>query len=556
MEPEQIAVRIAIGFRGFRRSFKSATRRAGARFESRDWDSLQRDQLERIDAYGIAVDRTIEDVSSSGFSVHDRRTWSEARTMFRSDHLDDPYREIAETFFNSVARRLFLTKGIDPAVEYLDGPTSPMVADRSEILRGYIATGDTVVLLEELLRDCRFHASWSDLTSDLDVGSERLPDGPGTVEVIDALFYRGKGAYLVGRWAAEDRAVPFALAIRHERAGLRLAAVLTGEDDLAILFSYTRAAFMVAVDHPAALVAFVRELLPNRQPSEVYASIGFRKQAKTERYREVASYLNRSSDTFVRARGTPGLVMIVFTLPGFDVVFKVIRDRFPPQKSVTPDGVAQRYRLVSRHDRAGRLVEAQHFVDLQLPAQRFAEDLLDELVTEASRSVTVANGEVTLAGVYVERKVVPLDVYLRSASDDEAARVVIDYGTAIKNLAASNIFPGDMLLKNFGVTSRGRVVFYDYDEIGMLMDYRFRELPDSGDPWEDMSETPVFGVGAHDVFPEELERFLGLGQDLRDAFSEHHADLFGTEFWNGIQDRIASGETIEILPYLRSRAIE
>jgi isocitrate dehydrogenase kinase/phosphatase len=554
--PEQVAVRVAIGFRGFRRAFKSITSRAGARFESRDWASLQRDQLERIDAYGLAVDDTIAELFTMGFTVEDRDTWSAARAMFRADHVSDPYHVIAETFFNSVARKLFGTKGIDPHLEFLAPAVRPVVDPTPMVSRSYVTEGNRMDLLDTLLRDCRFHASWSDRTRDLELGADRLPRGPARVDVVDSLFYRGKGAYLVGRFVTATEAIPFALAIRHQRTGLRLAAVLTGEDDLAILFSYTRAAFLVAVDHPEALVDFVRQLLPTRHPSAVYASIGLRKQAKTEQYREIASYLRASGDVFVRAAGTPGLVMIVFTLSGYDVVFKVIRDRFPPQKQVTPTEVMERYRFVSRHDRAGRLVEAQHFVDLRLPVGRFDSDLLEELTTEASRTVRVSGGDLNLGTVYVERKVRPLDIYVREAPPEEASRVVVDYGTAIKNLAASNIFPGDMLLKNFGVTSRGRVVFYDYDEIGMLTDYRFRAFPSSDDPFDDLAETPAYGVGPHDVFPEELPRFLGLTSAQRRAFDGFHRDLFTPDFWTAIQERISSGETIEILPYVRSRSLE
>jgi isocitrate dehydrogenase kinase/phosphatase len=382
-----------------------------------------------------------------------------------------------------------------------------------------------------------------------------MPAVPDRVEVIGQLFYRGKGAYLVGRMFHGDDETPFALAIRHRRSGLRLGAVLVGEEDMSILFSYTRASFLVSVDVPRELVAFLSELLPWRKAAEIYASIGFRKQSKTERYRDLARYLQTSSDTFVYTPGIAGLVMIVFTLPGYDVVFKVIRDRFPPQKTVTPHEVEEKYRQVARHDRAGRLVEAQRFVDLRLPESRFDRDLLDELVTEAGRTVSVDSGQVSIKNVYVERRVVPLDIFLKEASEDDAARAIIGYGTAIKNLAATNIFPGDMLLKNFGVTSRGRIVFYDYDEISDLTGLRFRRFPQSDDPTDEMSATPSFGVGPNDVFPEELPRFLGLNKVLRSTFDEYHGDLFDVEFWQGVQKRLEAGEIIEILPYRRARSL-
>lgn len=517
---------------------------------------MRRDLLERIDAYGVAIDQTIASLDAAGFEIDNRDGWTQGRELFRGEHLGDPYHDIAETFFNSVARKLFGTKGIDEQLEFLHSAAAPFVGEGPDVARAYEHSGDRRKLLADLLRDCRFHASWSDLNRDLDEGADRLPEGATSVEVVDALFFRGKGAYLVGRFVSETGNVPFALGIRHHRSGLRLAAVLVGEDDVSILFSYTRAAFLVAVDVPRDLVAFLGDLLPQRRRSELYSSIGFRKQSKTERYRDLVEHLASSTETFTYAPGIPGLVMIVFTLPGYDVVFKVVRDRFPPQKQVTPGDVAAKYRIVARHDRAGRLVEAQRFVDLRLPVARFDTELLNELVTTASRTVAREGDQLTMSTVYVERKVTPVDIYIRNAPSDEATRVIVDYGAAIKNLAASNIFPGDMLLKNFGVTSRGRVVFYDYDEIRNITECTFRRFPQSDDPYDDMSETPTFGVGPNDVFPEELGRFLGLRGAVKEAFYAHHADLFDTGFWLTVQRRIESGETIEILPYRRSRSLE
>lgn len=556
VSPEQVSLLVAIGFQSYRRKHRSVTRRANARFEARDWVAVRRDLLERIDAYGVAIDTTIQSLETIGFSTQHRNTWSAARAVFRAEHVNDPYHEITETFFNSVARKLFGTKGIDPHLEFLAPAAGWVTPDDSTFLRVHEHDGDREALLAGILRECRFHASWSDINRDLAQGAERLPEGQALVEVVAAPFYRGTGAYVVGRFVQGGVDTPFALAIRHERAGLRLGAVLVGEADLAVLFSYTRSAFFVSTAAPSTLVRFLGSLLPARRPSELYASIGFRKQAKTESYRELMSYMESSNDRFVRAPGVPGLVMLVFTLPGFDVVFKVIRDHFPPQKKVTPDDVASRYRIVSRHDRAGRLVEAQRFVDMRLPVARFAPELAEELLADASRTVHRDVDQLTFATVYVERKVTPLDIYVKRARKEEAERAIIDYGVAIKNLAASNIFPGDMLLKNFGVTSRGRVVFYDYDEIGLITDLRFRAFPESDDPYDDLSSTPAFGVGPNDIFPEELARFLGLDPSLRAVFQQHHSDLFGVDFWSTVQTRLDTGETIEIRPYRRSRALE
>ncbi|MGI9667200.1 MAG: bifunctional isocitrate dehydrogenase kinase/phosphatase [Acidimicrobiia bacterium] len=546
---------VAVGFHGFRSRFRSATRRANARFEARDWASLRRDHLDRMDAYGDAVDATLDALAGAGVTSAHRESWASAKSLYRDEVSTEPFPEIAETFFNSVTRRMFDTKGTDARVEFLSSEAQP-AAEGDEITRVYSYDGNRRELLAALLRDCRFQATWADLPGDLDEGAGRLPDVEGTVEVCNALFFRGKGAYVVGRFVSATAAIPFALAIRHGRSGLRLGAVLVGEGDLAILFSYTRAAFLVDSSSPSALVAFLWQLLPGRRRYEVFASIGFRKQAKTENFRELASHMSSSDDRFVFTPGVPGLVMIVFTLESYDVVFKVIRDRFPPQKTVTPPQVKERYRLVNRHDRAGRLVEAQRFIDLRLPKSAFDVHLLSDLLENASRTATIDGEDLLLSLVYVERQVIPLDVFVRSASVEEASEALIDYGDAIKNLAASNIFPGDMLLKNFGVTNRGRVVFYDYDEIGLVTDLRFRSFPQLDEPNDAMSVTPAFGVGPNDVFPEELPRFLGLSGAKLETLYDYHADLFDTEFWEHVQARLQSGEIIEILPYRRSRALE
>ncbi|RPI23379.1 MAG: bifunctional isocitrate dehydrogenase kinase/phosphatase, partial [Actinobacteria bacterium] len=326
-------------------------------------------------------------------------------------------------------------------------------------------------------------------------------------------------------------------------------------DDVSVLFSYTHSEFVVRVPDPAGMIGFLRRLIPHRRPAEMYNAIGFRKHGKTELYRDLSRHLAQTDDRFENAPGTPGLVMIVFTLSGYDVVFKVIRDRFPPQKTVTPDQVRARYTIVSRHDRAGRLIDAIEFRKLAFAADRFEAGLLRDLLAEAGRTVSLVGGQVHFSTVYVERKVTPLDVFLRLADDDLAAAAIIDYGTAIKNLAATNIFPGDMLIKNFGVTRSGRVVFYDYDELSLLTERNFREMPVSDDPDDEMASTPWFGVGEGDIFPEEFRSFLGVSPRLRAIFETTHGDLYGVEFWHRIQDRIKQGETIPIFPYRRQVAL-
>jgi isocitrate dehydrogenase kinase/phosphatase len=241
--------------------------------------------------------------------------------------------------------------------------------------------------------------------------------------------------------------------------------------------------------------------------------------------------------------------MIVFTMPGYDDVFKVIRDTVPPPKRATRRSVMGKYRMVFQHDRAGRLMDVQDFQHLEFHRSRFSQAVLDELLSEAGGTVRLEGDSVVISHVYVERRVVPLDVYVREASQTAAADAVVDFGQAIKDLASTNIFPGDLLPKNFGVTRHGRVVFYDYDELSTLTEINFRELPPARDEAEAMLAEPWFPVGDRDVFPEEHQRFLGLAPELRRVFFDHHADLFAVAAWQAIQERIRSGELIEVFPY-------
>jgi isocitrate dehydrogenase kinase/phosphatase len=470
--------------------------------------------------------------------------------------------EIAETFYNSITRRFLTTLGVDARVEFLERRPLPAAdevkVDRFEVGSGVAAALETAVTAPGLA------SSWLNLGRDVRLASEEIRRSLGLhgvghdvteIELLRTPFYRGHGAYLVGRLWSGHIALPLGIAIHHTNRGLAIGAVLTETEDVSVLFSYTRAAFFVDAPRPGALVAYLAMLMPERTRDELYTAIGFRKHGKTELFRDLSEHIATSDDRFEFARGIRGMVMIVFTAPGFDVVFKVIRDRFPYPKQTTRRRIMSKYRLVSRHDRAGRLVDAHEFEHLRFDRSRFAPDLLDELARQATRSVSIDDQYVTLHHVYVERRLAPLDLYVREANPIKARAAIVDYGRAIKNLAAANIFPGDMLLKNFGVTNGGRVVFYDYDEIVPLTQCNFREMPESDRADEEMSAEPWFGVGEDDVFPEEFTRFLGIRGELREAFDEHHRDLFGVRFWTRMQERLEAGEVIEIFPYKRSRRL-
>lgn len=556
---------IAERYRAWRRRFDSVTRRAGERFEARDWRGLRADALERVDAYETEIAGAVLAIAELlGGRLEDRGLWATAKGEYRKLIATRPDLEIAETFFNSVTRRVFHTRGIDPAIEFVTSEPLSAVPVGPGMVRVVDFPPSTRWLVEELLRIGRFQAHWQDRHGDVAIAAEALgrqltdhgmPNPPERVEIVDRVLYRGQSAYLVARARAGQRIMPIAMVVHHRPRGLVLGAMLCDREDVSILFSYTRSAFLVDAGDPATLVRFLHTLLPHRRVAELYTAIGHRKHGKTELYRDLMTHVAGTGERFVHAPGQPGLVMIVFTLPGYDLVFKVIRDRFPPQKDTTPDQVREKYRLVSRHDRAGRLIDAQEFEHLRFPADRFDPRLLGELTAEASRVVELVGGDVVLRRVYLERRVTPLDLYLRHADPVSAEAAIVDYGATIKNLAASNIFPGDMLLKNFGVTRTGRVVFYDYDELRLLTEVNFRAMPVAEDPLDEMADAPWFGVAVNDVFPEEFRVFLGVGGRLREAFERYHRDLYSVGFWRGIQERIRRGEVIEIIPYRRSRAL-
>jgi len=350
--------------------------------------------------------------------------------------------------------------------------------------------------------------------------------------------------------------LPFALCLRHEKERrTHLDAVLIGETDLAILFSFTRAYFRVNTECPYELVRSLRELMPRKRLIDLYNAIGYHRHGKTEFYRDFVRHLGRSSDRFVVAEGTRGMVMLVFTLPSYDVVFKLIKDHFDYPKESTRAEVMRRYRLVFEHDRAGRLVEAHEFEHLRIARDRFDPALLDELLRDAGSIVRLEGDDVVIAHAYVERRIRPLNLFFLEADEKAVAAAARDYGRSIKDLAASNIFPGDVLTKNFGVTRRGRVVFYDYDELCFLTDCNFRDLPLATTYEEEIAAEPWFSVRENDIFPEEFPQFLSLPGPARASLFERHGDLFSAAFWRCMQEKLRSGEIPEVFPYRAERRL-
>jgi len=557
---ERAASAIFAAYLDYQREFRGISRRARVRFEQRDWRGTQSDARERLELRPRCVRRIVEELQGMlGEQATDHWLWRRMRAGYASRVEPLPDRELACTFFSSVTRKVLGTVGVDPAIEFTaaDEEVRPPPG-ATPLHRVYPRGESSEALVAAILRDQPFGAPWSDLAGDARLAGAEIDshfqsletEGPlDVVEMLKPVFYRNKGAYLVGRIRRGSEIHPLILPVLHEEGGLTLDTVLLTLDDAAVVFSFTRSYFQVEVDRTAELVAFLRTLLPHKPVSELYISIGYHKHGKTELFREIQEHLQHTRERFEEARGERGMVMSVFTLPSLDVVFKVIRDRFLPPKSTTREEVLHKYELVHLHDRAGRMPDAQEFEHLAFPRARFAPELLEELLRDAGETVRLEGDQVSIRHLYAERRVTPLNLFLRERDEWTARHAVLDFGQALRDLAATNTFPGDLLLKNFGVTRTGRVIFYDYDELSLVTECNFRDLPEPSEEDEETAGEPWFYVGPSDIFPEEFIRFLGLPERLRDVFVRAQGEVLTPGFWRAMQERHRVGEVVDIFPY-------
>jgi isocitrate dehydrogenase kinase/phosphatase len=558
----QCAERVVQGFLRYNEAFRRVTLRAPERFAVRDWAGSQADAVERIELYSLHIRDTIDEIERDFEPLAlERNFWSDVKRHFANLIGGLPDSEFCKTYFNSITRRLFRTVGVSPDIEFVAIDLDPLAgAGRQVRCLRHVRQGSLDALVELLLRDVRLPVAFRDIrrTTAQIVEEIAVQIGCGgnggdvlAIEVIDAVFYQFARAYVVGRIEAGALQMPVVLAFRNTEAGVVLDNVMLTEAEIGNLFGYTRSYFHVDLDHVADTVAYLRTLIPQAPVGELFTVLGRAKQGKTERNRHLIRHMETSTDMFQHAPGQRGMVMICFTMPSMDVVFKVIRDRIPVQKNLSRDEVIDKYRFVFNHDRAGRLIDAQEFRRLRVPRARFEAGLFYDLVTDASALVHVDGDDVVLDHAYIERRVTPLDLYLRTAKEADATGAAVDYGHAIRDLAYTNIFAGDLLFKNFGVTQHGRVIFYDYDEVVPLTQCRFRELPVARHHEEEMSAEPWFAVNEEDVFPESFRSYLPFSQSQLDAFLATHGELLHSGFWRHVQDRIRSGAILEVMPYVK-----
>ena len=552
------------GFNKHYKLFQEITAQAKSRFEMADWPAVHRASSDRISFYDKRVSETIEALETRiDVSELDEQLWLQVKEYHLEQLRFHPQAELAETFYNSVFCRLFHRDYFNNSLIFVETTLASEIPLPKESV--YLSLFPSVEGLRKSIKNMLLSFEFSIPFVDMDKDIEAILDAFRSqtdygdykahqlrFDVLKSVFYRNKAAYLVGRVVSSDGTRPFIIPIlNNENGQIYIDTILTEKDHVSVIFGFSRAYFMVEATAPSALVHFLRDLLPHKTLAELYSCIGFHKQGKTEFYRELLDHLDNSDDKFGVAPGIKGMVMEVFTLPSFPYVFKVIKDKFAPSKEFTRKTVKDRYFLVKKHDRVGRMADTLEYSDVALPRYRISDELFEQLQQTIPSSMEIENDKVIIKHLYIERKMTPLNLYLdqENLTEEEIRNAIEDLGNAIKQIASANIFPGDMLHKNFGITRHGRVIFYDYDEICYMSERNFRALPKSDDPYA----MDTMSVAPDDVFPEQFEHFIVGKKHLKQVFKELHSEIFTPEYWKGIQAQMAKGDIIHITPYPESQ---
>ena len=606
-----IAKAMIDGFNRHYRLFRTESQRAQHRFETADWHGQQRAQRERIEFYDLRVREAVQRLEKE-FKAGEQpmEVWQQAKLHYIGLLVNHHQPELAETFFNSVTTKILHRTHFQNDFIFVRPAVSTEYIENDEpaakpTYRAYYPVRDTLgETIVRIIDNFQLQRPFDDLARDAGYVREAIEArlhhvtlrANFQIQVLSSLFFRNKGAYVVGKIINGFNEVPFALPILHrpvpgrprtggrppgdgaergmepvESGKLVIDTCLFGEDDLQGLFSFARAYFMVDMEVPSAYVQFLRSLMPRKPRNELYNALGLAKQGKTLFYRDFLYHLKHSSDKFRIAPGIKGMVMLVFDLPSFPYVFKLIKDYFPPQKDTTREQIKGKYLLVKQHDRVGRMADTLEYSEVAFARDRFEDELLEEIRQYAPSQLEVGDldgdglEEVVIKHLYIERRMIPLNIYLQEAFEawqaagadgvaagharEQIERAVIEYGNAIKDLVAANIFPGDMLWKNFGVTRNGKVVFYDYDEIEYITDCEFRKIPQARTEEEELSAEVWYRVGPHDVFPETFGPFLLGNAAVREVFMKHHGDLLEASFWQAHKERILAGHVHDVFPY-------
>lgn len=557
-----IAKTIINGFERHIFLFKEMTLSAKTRFENYQWQEVQAAAKARTNFYELRVKETLDTLKQDFLiSSLDDELWQHVKNNYIALLSKHPQPELAESFYNSVFCNLFERKYYHNAYIFVQSTATRLDAfPTPKIYTSYHpAEHGLFQTISHIMKSQNFSVPFVHLKKDINTlitqfrqqaHKTRFQLSELRFDILDSVFYRNKGAYIIGRVISPGGETPFIISLLNsEKSGLTIDALITQGEQMAVVFGFARAYFFVDCQHPHALVEFLNRLIPHKTRADLYSAIGFHKQGKTQFYRDFLDHLDNSEDELDLAPGIKGMVMSVFTLPSYPYVFKIIKDKFSPSKNMTRADVKGKYRLVKLHDRVGRMADTMEYSEVAFPKHRFSERLLTELSEVAPSLLRYENDLVIIKHMYIERKMTPLNLYLTKASDEEVENAMYGYGKAIKQLIAANIFPGDMLLKNFGVTRHGRVIFYDYDEITYMNEVNFRVKPEPVTEEQIYAAEPWYSVAPGDVFPEEIATFALANNRYRQAFLKHHADLLTAEYWQTCQQAVAKGVYADVYPY-------
>jgi len=557
---EKTVQEILRGFSAYIAAFNAISRLAPVNFRERDWNGLQKNHKKRLRLY---KDHLVPIVTSCkailSENTDDRSVWKEVKAEFTHLVANRTDSELAESFFNSVFRKTYPGKCVDETLMFVfPGSEKAVATSDVNLFHTYRGYRDLKQVFGKMLDDFHFGEAYYQKESDVAFLAESFDRGNSSgnyshespeLQVLKTVFFRNKAAYLIGRSKADDEWKPFLIPFVHNEKGVFADTLILDPDIMSGIFSYTRSYFMADIEVPFQVVSFLNTLIKNKRPHELYNAIGFNKHGKTEFYRDFLKHLSNSNDQFVLAPGIKGMVMTVFTLPSYNIVFKLIKDHFDPPKNMTRQQVREKYKLVSLHDRVGRMADTHEFENFKLPLTRIHPELLSSLKNSVSSLLDIQGDTLIIKHLYTERRLEPLNLYLSDCQLEEAKEVVVEYGNAILQLAQANIFPGDMMTKNFGVTRQKRVIFYDYDEIEFLVDMNFREKPMPETYEQIYASKPWYDVASSDVFPEDFKRFMIGRRDIKEYFFEVHKNLFDPNCWNAIRSSLRDGALIHVFPY-------
>ncbi|UZD23696.1 bifunctional isocitrate dehydrogenase kinase/phosphatase [Algoriphagus halophytocola] len=556
----QLADKILSGYITYMEMFNIYTRLAPRYFSEKAWHAIQLNHKQRLRLYkDLLFPLAAECKDMLQDKVADVELWKAVKHEFSHLVCERSDIELAETFFNSAIRKIFPKMTVDQDLMFvMEGYESCSILESSDLIRTYPTSLGLEKVLRKILDDYDFGAPFMDKEQDIKFLTEsvrkviltRYRVAPDTkTQILKSVFYRNKAAYLIGRTFLGHKWMPFIIPVMHGPKGVFVDTLIFDPNLMSSMFSFTRSYFMVEAEVPSQIVGFLNSVIPHKKIHELYNAIGFNKHGKTLFYRDFLHHLNTSEDKFEVAPGIKGMVMTVFTLPSLNIVFKLIKDHFEPPKNMTRQEVKDKYKLVSLHDRVGRMADTHEFEYFSIPLDRVSEELMIELRKTTNSLLKIDGDQLVIKHLYTERKMEPLNMFLEHCDTEDGIRAVKGYGRAILQLAQANIFPGDMMTKNFGLTRQRRVIFYDYDEIEFLTDMNFRAKPKAETYEQIYASEPWYDIAKNDVFPEDFRRWMIGRKDIKEEFISYHEKLFDPKHWQEIQQKIRNGELLHAFPY-------